>query len=293
MSPRPCTSRSCCGGYGDGAVVRPDDLPDYEQPPVDEVVIGVQFPAIQGFSEPHMGLFWQRVRDEFPRVESKPRLEGAPEDLSPDAPAAPPAFVLSLEQSMPGGRVWLISEPEDFLLQIQNTRFILNWRKRAGDYPHFEALSERFWSLFTEFRRFLAAEPLADAEVEQLEVSYINWIPDMSMSTFFRPAEAAAIRIPGVDQGPEEQLYRARYLATDDNGDRIGRFHVLCQPAVRVDQASAPQHGSQLSVSFKAPGEALTDDTLRALSEVGRNGIVRAFTELTTSSAHEVWRRIK
>lgn len=275
------------------AAVRPDDLPDYDDPPVDEVVIGVQFPAIEGFSEPHMGLFWQRVREEFPTVESKARIEGAPEDLSPSALDPRPAFVLSVEQASAGGRVWLISEPGDFLLQIQNTRFILNWRRRAGDYPHFEELSERFWSLFTHFRQFLVDERLEVSAVEQLEVSYINWVSDMPMSTFFRPSEAATIRIPGVEAVPEEQLYRSRYLATDDRGGRIGRFYVLCQPAVRVDEGSAPQHGSQLSVAFKAPGEALSDDTLRALSEVGRNGIVRAFTELTTSAAHETWRRIK
>ena len=34
-------------------------------------------------------------------------------------------------------RAWLVSTPDDYVLQIQPDRFYFNWRKREGAYPHF------------------------------------------------------------------------------------------------------------------------------------------------------------
>ena len=52
------------------------DLVAYAKPPVEEVVLGVQFPPIPHFSDAHAGLYWQRVRANYPRAESQLRLEG-------------------------------------------------------------------------------------------------------------------------------------------------------------------------------------------------------------------------
>jgi uncharacterized protein (TIGR04255 family) len=53
------------------AVKRPADLPDYDNPPVNEVVIGIQFEhtAITGA---HIGLFWEELRNEFPKASEQP-----------------------------------------------------------------------------------------------------------------------------------------------------------------------------------------------------------------------------
>jgi hypothetical protein len=54
---------------GTGMSDRPIDLPDFTNPPVTEVVLGVQFNSIERFLAPHVGLFWQRLVPEFPDVE--------------------------------------------------------------------------------------------------------------------------------------------------------------------------------------------------------------------------------
>ena len=45
-----------------------NSLPSYKVPPVIEVVCGINFKSIEQFKAPHFGLFWQKVRDEFPTL---------------------------------------------------------------------------------------------------------------------------------------------------------------------------------------------------------------------------------
>ena len=91
---------------------RPPDLPDYLRPPVDEVVISVQFPPISNFYDTHAGLFWQRVRADYPKAETQPRLEGPIESADP-GPLVPTSVQIAPGQ----GRVWMISANDDFLIQ--------------------------------------------------------------------------------------------------------------------------------------------------------------------------------
>src|SRR5258708_14323134 len=43
--------------------------PDYERPPVTEVVLSAQFEPLQRLKGPQMGLLWGRFRDRFPNLE--------------------------------------------------------------------------------------------------------------------------------------------------------------------------------------------------------------------------------
>jgi hypothetical protein len=36
------------------------DLPEYENPPVNAVVCGIQFKTLEGLRIPHFGLFWDQ-----------------------------------------------------------------------------------------------------------------------------------------------------------------------------------------------------------------------------------------
>ena len=45
------------------------DLPSFDAPPVNETVLGVEFTPLAKWSIPHFGLFWSRIRDEYPRCD--------------------------------------------------------------------------------------------------------------------------------------------------------------------------------------------------------------------------------
>jgi uncharacterized protein (TIGR04255 family) len=268
-------------------VTRPKSLPEFSRPPVDEVIIGVQYLPLAGFTDAHVGLYWREVRDELPTAESHPRLDTPFEQLGPGRPASMPNVFMV---AGPQGRTWLKTPSDDELVQIQDDRFLLNWRRRGGEYPRFDSLYPRFAARFALFRELMASEGLEVPIVRQVEVTYINWITDLKLEDFYLPAQASRLDLKGVEPLGEAQFI-ARYLIEDDSERQVARLQALCGSAMRAESAlDVPQPGFQFQLSFKAPSEEpLNDQSIETLALLGRKTIVEAFTALTTPAAHESW----
>jgi uncharacterized protein (TIGR04255 family) len=266
---------------------RPSHLPDYRNPPIDEVVLGVQFLPIPNFQDVHVGLYWQKVRDTYPRTETQPRLEGPIETPGPPQANA----VISIPFGVTQARTWLISEADDYLIQIQNTRFIQNWRRRQAQYPHFEAILALFEDHYTKFRELLTTEGLQEPVVQQIEVSYINWITGLPMSKFLKPGTSAEIHIDGRPHDPEDQNWGARYRL-DASTEIVERLHVVCQAATRPVLEMETGNVFQL-VYHAARADGLATDEVLRLMPKGRDIIVSTFDELTTADAHAAWEKIQ
>lgn len=170
-------------------VDRPADLPDYEDLPVVEVAISVQFKPIREFRQGHLGLFWSAIRADYPTTQDHPRVEGGIQTL--DEPEQGPAFQIELLDSPPSNRAWFVSADDSLLVQVQDDRFIHNWRHSGGPYPRFETLLNIFWQRFDTFREVLDASGLPAPQPRQAEVTYVNWIGTEDLATFFRPATTA------------------------------------------------------------------------------------------------------
>lgn len=267
---------------------RPPDLPDYENPPIDEVAIGVQFPPITGMYDAHVGLYWQKIRGDYPRAETQPRVESPIEAATPTPPQPP----ISLQFPAPTqGRTWLIAEAGDYLIQVQNTRFIQNWRRREATYEHFEEIWDLFESHYGTFKELLTNEGLAAPHVQQVELTYINWIDDLAPSKFLKPTTQSELSAYGKSLEPEDLGLNARYRLDDGTG-AVERLYVQCQAAVRANDPSVS--GYQFALVHRAANAAgLVDDQIRSYAYAGRAIIVNAFTDLTTPLAHEHWGRIQ
>src|SRR5437879_3366164 len=111
-------------------------LPDFENPPVLEVVCGVQFPAIAGLQTRHFGEFWDQCKQDFPLTHDAPPIPIVVDE-------APSVEFLSLP---PLRRMMMISTDNSYVVQVQEDRFNLNWRKSSPDqqYPRFENIFKRF-----------------------------------------------------------------------------------------------------------------------------------------------------
>ena len=63
---------------------RPPDLPDFDNPPLVEVVLSVQFSDLQSYRTVHPGLLWERkFRESFPEFAEQPPLDPLFETLAP------------------------------------------------------------------------------------------------------------------------------------------------------------------------------------------------------------------
>lgn len=271
---------------------RPLDLPDFASPPVDEVVVGVQFLPLGGFHDALVGLYWQSLRQDYPRVEPQPRLVDIPIQMTLERQPGPIPIPLPFPIGIaPQGRTWLVSHNDKFLIQIQNTRFLQNWRKRAGQYPHFEQVHTLFRDHYQQFLRLLDQENVVRPDVQQIEVSYINWIRDLSMEAFLKPATASSIVLQNSALQPVNQTWTGRYsLGTEDGITRV--LNVQCQPAFRmVEGGNRP--GIQFVFTVNAArANGMGTEELESVMFDSREAIVRAFDQLTTDQAHRHWGKI-
>ena len=138
-----------------------NNLPDYRKPPVIEVVSGIAFEKLDKFKGPHIGLFWQRLRDEFPYCE-----HAVPLDLTDF-------------RELPLPRMWFLNKEKNGLIQLQNNRFVYNWRKIRDDenYPRYREVIRAFKQNLDIFRVFLNEEGFEPLKLTNCELSYINHIP--------------------------------------------------------------------------------------------------------------------
>jgi uncharacterized protein (TIGR04255 family) len=125
-------------------LVRPDNLPDFTNPPVTEVVLSIQFAPPPAYREVYAREVWAIFEKSFPIIEEKPQL--------------PPSFEVFGGPEMPGmklnfgilsgvvhNRYWFLVPNKTELIQFQQDRFIHNWRKVTdNEYPRFEAVVANF-----------------------------------------------------------------------------------------------------------------------------------------------------
>ncbi|MDX2290027.1 MAG: TIGR04255 family protein [Hyphomicrobiaceae bacterium] len=142
----------------------------FKFPPINELAIGVYLnkPLLNLRAE-HVGLFWHDIRHDFPTV-----TQVGPIVRDEPSVANPAAMAIAADEVYPLPRFWFHSGDGTMLLQMQRNAFLLNWRKGANNYPHFEAVKAEFdrrYGAFAEFARGTLGEQF---EIEAAELTYIN-----------------------------------------------------------------------------------------------------------------------
>lgn len=184
--------------------------------------------------------------------------------------------------------MWLTTEDERRLVQLQDDLLIANWRRRGDEgYPRFEGIVDEFTAVQKTWLSVLDTAKLEAPVPTVFEVTYINWVDDMPVADFFAPA--AALSSPDVSAATESFGYRANYPIEVD-GRRTGRFSVECGSAVRQIGDADPQPGTGMVLSAKIRADE--SQTTESIFNIGRCAIVRAFADLTTQEAHERWGRV-
>ena len=170
----------------------------FKDPPINELVIGVYFDSdLPEFRIEHIGLFWNEVRDRFPVVSPQPIVSPPVQGW-----ASPLQLAFSIEQ-FPMPRFWFEAADGSTLMQVQKNAFLFNWRKRDGDYPHFEAVKASFDKYLSLFLEFLAREAGATPNVHIAELTYVN---SVLQGEYWKGLEDTALvlplfRLPIVDAG--------------------------------------------------------------------------------------------
>lgn len=263
-------------------------MPEFDHPPVIEVVCGVQFDDMARLNGAMIGLFWQRVREQYPTVEEHPPLAEIKERFGSFAGPSPRAEMTTIP---PSPRLFFVGKTPNWLIQLQRNRFLYNWRtvNEDDEYPRFPVVFNRFWDLWTEFCAFCREADLAEPEVNQLEITYINHIPRGDSWTGFNTLgdvfrDLQWNRDRDFLPEPESMNWHVNFMLPE----QAGRLHVILKHGIRKKD-ECPVLLCELTARGMSRSRA--DDDLRAWFHLGREWIVRGFADLTAPKVQALWGR--
>ncbi|MCD6218564.1 TIGR04255 family protein [bacterium] len=266
---------------------------EYENPPVSEVALSIQFESLQKLKTPYIGLLWQKYidsRSKLNKVWEQPLLKDRFE-LFHDEKLAPR---IELSNIPPLQRYWFLNESETELVQIQDNRFVRNWRRldTSKDYPRYNKNREDFIKDFEIFETFLKEHNIGEILPNQCEVTYVNPIPAEgkyerpdqlhNVVTFFQ-SEYSDSFLPDL----ENINFTLQYVIQKEDSLPLGRLYISLQSVTSKDNSLI--YLIKLVARGKPIGEGI--DGVLGFMDIGHEWIVRGFSSVTASYMHELWGR--
>ncbi len=275
----------------------PDDLPQFDSPPVDEIVGAVQFVALPRFALPEImrvgkALEGYELRELQPQL--PPIQEGPPGQ--PEPPQLPQFFLGSQPQ-----RALYFRDDDRFVAQLQRDRIAINERRTPVDAS--DPSSENVWPNLDTFSRLVDVALMGTGDAKYgpcqptlVELTYVNTIrpapPVWADHTQLH--EILRIVSPTAGDRPYERPERAGVqfsfplTTTDNNADDFrGRLHVAVNPGYAAD--GLPVFNLNL-VSRRLVEES---DSLERVFDSCHRDAVRAFVAITTPRMHTIWGRTR
>jgi uncharacterized protein (TIGR04255 family) len=277
-------------------IERPHDLPQWANPPLEEVALSVQFTEISGLRISHYGLLAEHFRAlGLVVTEDKSPINASFEVFGKRTPPAVQFQFQAVEVPMP--RVWYMSADRHHLAQVQLDRFVYNWRKVEGEgvYPRLNTVFPEFGKALELFRSFLKDNGLPDLTINQFELSYFNNIPLLEEETYddaFARTFRAWIRgdvpnaVKSLQIESETSNFTRTYIVKPPVGDPVARIHVNAVPAMGPTGRII-----RLMFIFRGPWSGPPEAGLAECMALGRESIVRLFDSMITDQMHDVWGR--
>ena len=262
-------------------------MPHFRRPPVVEVALSIQFEAITALKAVHIGVFWDRyLREQYPTAEEVPALPLTLESFESDTSLRDDVqFTIG---PLPAMRHWLISRDGTRLVQMQQDRLIVNWRRirDEDEYPRYGVLREELQRVAEAFQSFVVTVTgFVFPSVTQTEVTYVNRIPIggpvgglSDVGDVLSHSKLSWTTLLGT---PEQLKLEQRFRLTGP-GTQPSRVYVSLQPAPDGEAL-------MLNITMRGLPEGKTmADALMNL-DFAHIHIVRGFAAITSSSLRTAW----
>lgn len=257
----------------------------FSYPPLNEVVLDIQFAQIPGLLSIHANEVWELYKKEYPNIVEQPLLEPAFEKFGAVPQMNAPNF--SVARPPVGSRYWFMTTDEKGLLQYQNDRIISNWRKQGdfSGYPRYERISSDFRKNITKFNEYLKQRFQGQfLKINQVEISYHNVIEIdnfREVGEFLNFLDLAHLDAEGVS-------FNAGEVINDKQGKPIARLSIIVN-SLYSNQGKDKAITFTLAYRGKPNSEGI-DDAFRFLDD-GREKIITKFNGMTTAKAHQLWEK--
>lgn len=259
-------------------------LPEFHDPPVSEVAIGIEFPPLEQWLVPHFGLYWNEIRADYPRCEVHPPI------VYQEPFASNKMMHVLADQNYL--RCWFLSQTGNDLIQVQPDRFVRNWRKVKGDetYPRYASLRPRFEEAWRGFSDFAEGAGIGAPKPIQYEVTYVNDIERGQGWDQF--SDLSAVTPLWAGNLTDRFLSEPGLVSISvvyPIPENIGKLKIDLQHVLRLRDG---KEIIQLKFEVRSkPKQSSSETDIMEWIDIGRDWIVRAFADVTTPQMHERWRR--
>lgn len=245
----------------------------FSSPPVTEAVLGVEFRVKQDMGPINLVEFARSLENEFPQLQEMPPL---PPTLEGNGE---PIFSFSSSAEVPF-RIWCISNDGEHLVQLQNDRLVLNWRKTGAksEYPGFDTLRNTFENLWGKFHDFLSSQRMESTVPRYIEYTYVNGLNEGN-NTQLASVLAIANKIPKTLPGEQTsiQLVVARKLVYEG---QVGFINIQAG-----EQGDSNEWGLTISTKLRIDANEKVMEVL----DDAHNFSLETFKGITTLTAQKDW----
>lgn len=261
---------------------------DFDNPPVEEVVLSILFQSLDNLLAPHLGEIWQVFKkDGFIRIMEQPPVIPTMETFP--NPSREPQFHINVPD-LP--RIWFIHENDSQILQVQRDRFTFNWRKtKSGQkYPGFSAIFESFEGFYNRFCQTIKNMDIGLLTPLQYELTYIDQLPQGdSWNTLY---DIGKIYDPFVDFQQSDSFWSdadfVNLRVSFPIPNLQGRLHLAVGNRVKH-----PEQQQTLQTDFTARGfSENTESEMNMWFELAHDQIREKFSSIFTEDIQtHVWKR--
>ncbi len=263
-------------------------LPDYDNPPVAEVVAGISFAPLTKLLVPHVGRYWDKFKSQFPNCN-----EVAPLPVRIEHFDKPPELIREAgDHQLP--RVWFISSDDNEIVQLQRDKLLYNWRKirDEDDYPRYQKVMQSFYSKLSDFKDFIRELDLGEVSPIQYEMTYVNhiligegWDSMSDIGNVFPDYSWEKSSDRFLSLGREGINWRDTY----ELPERHGRLSTTIRNGYRSADNTPTLHFELTVRGFPATS---SEDDMQAWFDLAREWIVHGFTDLTGPGIQKsIWGR--
>ena len=262
----------------------PELLPKFANPPVVETVLSSQFDRLPAYRIAHAGSFWQTYLDEWKDINEAARLQDTFERFGEDRQWGYPGIRFF---SSPEIRTQIVSPDNTRMVQVQDSRFVYNWKRVQVAYPSFETICREFDEHYNEFKDFVGRSGIGAVAENQWEVSYINHLPkgELWNSAGEWPRIFPWLTFPSVAHSKPDYL-QGEWSSVI--GENLGRLHTNL--AFGRTALTGPE-SIILTLTARGGVSSTLSKTVADGLSLGREVIVRSFAEMTSDWAHARWGR--
>jgi uncharacterized protein (TIGR04255 family) len=262
---------------------------EFTNPPIIELVLGAQFSPLTKLTAGHFGLFWQELGSDWTEPGDALLIEDQFELFEYPRWKLPAGAQVRVEPVRLPGRFTLGHRNQDQLLQIQATRFHLNWRKREDFYPGYERAIGEFETMFARFAEFAQKTDLGKLALNQWELTYVDafpkdeyWQSPADWARFLPGLFGDLFPINGLGIVLENRVAEWSY----EIQPKRGRLHI----AARTGRVGEDQRDALLlQTTARGPVGEGGVETLRAGLDLGHAAALGVFLRIVSDNAKQRW----